>query len=404
MKLLNVQHYPVFGGPHNQALRLTGILAQRGWESLIVMPVEAGSAAGRLRAAGIEVIQMPLHRLRAKVKPSLHWAYLRGFRREVAALRHLIREHAINLVLVSGLVNPHAAIAARQEGVPIVWQLMSTRPPMLLRRLFMPLVVRWADALMTTGREVARAHPGAEGLGKRLIPFFMPVDVNLFRPDPNRRAAARAELDLAEKDFVIGNVGNFNPMKGHRTFVRAAAALRSKHPQIRFAILGANDDKHARYRAALLREADSLGLRLGEGLIVREPGARVADLAPAFDVFWLTSQPKSEGTPTVVEEAMALGLPVVATDVGSVRELLDDGVEGFIVRPRDPEAIAGAGIALVDDHELRLGMGQAGRIRAERFFDASSCAETHLRAFEVAIERWRRRSGRTGHVARQPAA
>jgi len=394
MKLLNVLHYPVFGGPHNQALRLTGILAQRNWQSLIVLPEEAGGAASRLRAQGVEVVQMPLHRLRARFDLLTHASYIGGFRREVAALRLLIRRHNVNLVLVSGLVNPHAAIAARREGIPIVWQLMSTRPPMALRRLLMPLVRRWADAIMTTGREVAKAHPGAQALGDRLITFYPPVDIDLFRPDPDQRASARAEIGLGDCDFVVGNVGNLNPMKGHLAFVNGAREVCNQRPHTRFVILGANDEKHTHYRNRVLRAAELCGLRLGENLIVLQPGHRVAELAAAFDVFWLTSTPRSEGMPTVVEEAMALRLPVVATDVGSVRELIDDGVEGFVVPPGDGRSLAAATIPLIDDSRLCRTMGERARIRAEKFFDARSCVEAYLRAFAIAIAHRRHRGGR----------
>lgn len=131
--------------------------------------------------------------------------------------------------------------------------------------------------------------------------------------------------------------------------------------------------------------------------MLRDPGARVAELACGFDVFWLPSEGLSEGIPTVLGEAMALGLPMVATDVGSVREAVDGGVNGYVVAPGDPEALAEATRPLLEDDDLRARLGAAGnRIAGERFAVAR-CVEAHLRAFEAALER-RARSGRPSHL------
>ena len=193
---------------------------------------------------------------------------------------------------------------------------------------------------------------------------------------------------------MVGNVNNLNPMKGHDTFVRAAGALVRQHPGTRFVILGAQYEHHAAYTRGLWREAEQLGLRIGENLIVVDPGSRVAELAPAFDIFWLTSNPRSEGVSTVVGEAMALELPVVATDVGSVREAVADKLTGYLVPSRDPQALVIATLPLLDDPELRRRLGQTGRKRAQGLYSLDACVERHVRAFEHA-----RRHRAERHVA-----
>ena len=77
-RVLFVIHFPVFGGPHNQALRLAHPLLARGWDTVVVLPAEPGNAAERLRAAGVEVVTMPLHRLRASTNPQLLLGLLAG--------------------------------------------------------------------------------------------------------------------------------------------------------------------------------------------------------------------------------------------------------------------------------------------------------------------------------------
>ena len=194
---------------------------------------------------------------------------------------------------------------------------------------------------------------------------------------------------------MVGNVSNLTPVKDHLTFIRAAAQLRRVRPDVRFVILGNVWEHRSGYADSLLREADSLGLELDRSLLVREPGSRVAELAPAFDVFWLTSV--SEGLPTVVGEAMALELPVVSTDVGAVREAVLDGVTGALVPVGDPAALAEATLPYLDD-ELRRSAGREGRRRAGELYSIEACASAHVTAIERAAARAARRV-----AARRPA-
>lgn len=380
-RFLFVIHYPVFGGPHNQALSLAGPLRTRGWETLVLLPDEPGNAAERLRAGGVETLTLPLGRLRASRSLRPHVRLARSFRSDVDRIESLIRSRDIELVVVGGLHNPHGAFAARRTGSAIVWQLIDASSPMSLRRLAMPLVVRLADVVMTCGN-VAAVHPGAMGLGERLVPFPPPVDVHQFVRDPERRAAAREELGLQGEDLVIGNVSNFSREKDHLTFVRAAAVVHRDRPSVRFVILGAQYPHRTSYVENLLREAKSRGLP-ADSLTLRDPGGRVAELAPAFDVFWLTST--SESGPAVVGEAMALGLPVVATDVGIVRTALAGGA-GSVVPTRDPAALALATMPYLDDEGVRESAGRAGRLRAPELFSVERCADAHVLAFERALE------------------
>jgi len=385
LHVLSIIHYPVYGGPHNRNASVIPALRERGVKTTILLPDEPGNAVDHLAARGVPVITMPLRRLRWTTDLAVQVRVAASFRDDIRRLRGVIRRERVNLVLVNGLVNPHGAIAAQLEQIPIVWQLLDTFAPMPLRRLMMPLVGAIADSIMSSGIGVAREHPGALAFGERLVPFFSIVDSQVFRNGAAQRARARQELGLATDDFVVGNVNNLNPMKGHDTFVRAAAALLRERPGIRFVILGAQYEQHAGYTSALWRKAARLGLRLGKELIVVDPAGRVSELAPAFDIFWLSSHPRSEGVSTVVGEAMALELPVVATDVGSVREAIANGTTGYLVPACNPDALAAATHPLVDDRELRLQMGRAGRARAGELYSLRACTERHLSAFDHAL-------------------
>jgi glycosyltransferase involved in cell wall biosynthesis len=390
MRALFVVNNPVFGGGQGQFIRLRAPLAARGWEMVAVTPVGA-DAASRLRAGGVEVEELPLHRLRAKPDPRLHAQFLASFPHEVAGLRRLIERLGIDVVQAHGDTNPHAALAGHRAGAAVVWQLYDTRTPAALRRVTMPLVTRVADVITTWGRRLGLEYPGTERLGERWIPVFPPVAGEDFAPSEQRRAAARAELGIAGDAVAVAVIGMLNPSKGHDHFVRALGLARADHPNLVARMLGPPSPAHAEYERRVRAEADALGMLADGVLDIRDAGARVAELLPAFDILALSSVPRSEGMPTVILEAMACGLPVVATNVGAVAELVVDGDTGYVVPPLDDRRLAEALGWLAADADLRARIGAAGRTRFEEHFELDVLADIHVRAFELALDHRRHR-------------
>lgn len=386
IRVLSIIHYPVFGGPHNRNSWVAPFLKCKGVETIVLLPDEPGNAAERLRVVGVDVVTIKLSRIRAKINPMYHVRLLSRFWRDVKRIRHLIRKKKINVVQINGLVNPQGAIAAKLEGIPVVWQILDTFPPMILRWIIMKLVNVMADVVMCTGKKVAEEHPGAVNFNERLILFYPPVDLSIFSFNQEKRKNARKDLGIPQDSFVIGNVGNVNLQKGHRTFIRAAAIFRKKIPEARFVILGAVHENHREFAESLWREADMLGLKKGENLIVCDPGTEVNKLEQAFDIFWMTSEPRSEGIPTAVEEAMAIGIPVVARRIGSIAEIVMDGKTGFVVEPFDVSALVSRTLQLYMSQSLSCTFKKAAREVAIKSFGIESCSNRHLDAYELALK------------------
>jgi glycosyltransferase involved in cell wall biosynthesis len=389
-RLLSVIHGPVFGGAHNQLIRLAPALREAGIETVAVVPPEAEAAAKRIEAIEVEVVRMPLGSLRATANPRVHARLLTGLRRDIRRLRGAIRRQQADLVQVHGVINPHAGIAAELEDVAVAWQLLDTRAPMALRRVSMPMVVRIADAITSWGRALAETHPGATRLGDRLVVVFPPVDPAL-GPDAEASAAGRERLGVAGGAPLVGTVGVRNSQKGHEYFVRAAAVAARQHPDAVFRVIGSPSPSHAGHMRAVEAEAVELGLEIPDRMEFFDPQGPSVGLTQALDVFVISSIPNSEGMPTAILEAMACGKPVVSTDVGAVRELVEEGVTGLVVPPQDPDAIGAAISRLLADPALRERMGAAGRERAEREFRLERLAELHLRAYRAALAHRARR-------------
>lgn len=386
-RVLFVIHYPVFGGPYNQALRLAEPLAARGFETIVVLPVEAHAGIERLRGAGIAVHPIGLHRLRATRKLRDHAALLANAPYEIRRLRALIRSERIDIVQLGGLVNPHGAIAARLEGVPVVWQLIDTRAPWPVAAASMLFVDQLADVVMSTGRAVARAHPGYKLIAGRLVPFFPPVDLRIFLPNPQQRAVVRDSWGVPRDHLVVGSVANINPQKGIVELIEAFAEARrlAGRSDIVLVLVGEEYDTHASYSALVRERIVTAGLAEGRDVVFAGGQPDVERQLNGMDIFALAAVARSEGITTAVLEAMAAGVPPVATDVGALREAITHDRTGMIVSPGDPVALGSALAELLVDKERRSRMGDEARRAATAGFGLDSSADTHVAAYERAL-------------------
>jgi glycosyltransferase involved in cell wall biosynthesis len=176
---------------------------------------------------------------------------------------------------------------------------------------------------------------------------------------PAACAAFRRELALADDAIVIGCVARLDPIKDHESLITAFADVRRDEPRAVLVLIGDGP-----YRAALEQHARSAGVADS----VRFAGWRsnAVNLHQWFDVSALASI--AEGFPNAVIEAMAAGVPVVATNVGAVRDAVRDGETGLLVPSRDPRALAGALGRIVRDPALRARLAHAGRALAESHY------------------------------------
>jgi glycosyltransferase involved in cell wall biosynthesis len=204
--------------------------------------------------------------------------------------------------------------------------------------------------------------PPVETLHHGLDPAALPAPLHRGAghepPGPPGRDGIRAELGIPEDAPVVGHVANFKAAKDHATLLRAAALLRRELPSVRFVLVG---------QGPLEAETRRLAGQLGLGQTVVFAGFRTdaTRLMAGFDAFALSST--YEGLPIALIEAMAVGCPAVVTRVGGTPEVVADGVNGYLVPPRDPAALAAGLARLLGDRALRDGLGAAAAARAQDF-------------------------------------
>jgi len=185
-------------------------------------------------------------------------------------------------------------------------------------------------------------------------------------------------IELSDNDTIIGMVANFYPIKGLQFFIEAAEQVKHIFPEVKFIIVGDGEQRP---------ELEKLRSALGLNSYVLFLGQRddVPKILPLFDVFVLPSV--KEGLPYALLEAMAAARPVVATTVGGVPEVVVDGQTGLLVPPGNPEALARAIIALLQDPERAHAMGQAGRKRVLEHFTVERMVAETERVYQELLAR-----------------
>jgi glycosyltransferase involved in cell wall biosynthesis len=209
------------------------------------------------------------------------------------------------------------------------------------------------------------------------------VDLDRFATAATDRDAARRTLGFAATDRVIGLVARFAPLKGHDVLVRALPDILRACPEARVLLVGdALFDGEARHKRALRQSIEARGL----GDRVRFAGW-LDDAAGAYAAMDLLVHPcvGHDTLPTVILEAMASGLPVVASAIGGVPELVEDTVTGRLVPVGDPVALAGAVTTLLADPRVRHEMGAAAQARARHAFSPGRYREEMHQRYEAAL-------------------
>jgi glycosyltransferase involved in cell wall biosynthesis len=328
------------GGQERVALDLAIGQRARGHRVAVISiaPAPDGAMAEEFRAAGIEVGRVAK---RNGVDPTLVPRLTLAFRRLGAQVIHTHNPQPLIYGAPAARLAGARAIHTKHGKNPM------TRGQLALRRMAARLVTAFVAVSEATAEQARVARDVSPG---KLHVITNGIRLERYAPDPAARAAVRAELGLGDA-WVIGTVGRVDDNKNHVMLIRAFAALPGNP---RLVIVG---DGPARATV----EAEIAKLDLGARVILTGRRMDVPRLVHAFDTFALSSI--LEGLPLVIPEAMAAGLPVVATAVGGLPDVIDEGHTGLLV-PVDERALAQALGRLSADRELAKRLGAQARVVA----------------------------------------
>jgi glycosyltransferase involved in cell wall biosynthesis len=356
MRILHTESSLGWGGQEIRVLTEARGVARRGHEVALAAPPEA-----RIFAAapefGVERVELPIAR-----------KSVRG----VAAMRRHLADGAYDIVNTHSSTDSWlAAIAAKLLArAPAIVRTRHISAP-VPRNAATRWLYRQAAHTVTTGEKLRRQVVEETGIDAASV-TSIPTGIDLARFRPGDRDTARASLGLPRERFIVGIVATLRSWKGHAHLLEAIAAM--PRDAVLLAIVGDGPQ-----RQALEAKAKALGIAAG----VRFAGNQ-RDVAPwlqGFDLFCLPSY-ANEGVPQALAQAMACGLAVISTPVGSIEELVDDGRTGLLVPPSDPAALRGAIEALMHDPAKRASLGDAALREAQARLGDDTMVDAMLRVFE----------------------
>ncbi|MBI3780395.1 MAG: glycosyltransferase [candidate division NC10 bacterium] len=342
------------GGAETVLLTLVRGLDRTRFRPMVVF-LKDGPFAEEVASVGVETVVIPTRRAR----------YLPDTLRAIRAIRRLIRERQVKLVFGNmAMGHLYGGLAALGTAAKAVWfQHGIITHPDLVDRL-----IRWIPSIhaYVNSHSAARQSAGRSRDCAEVI--FPGVDLGRFEKSRYPYGATREELGIPPNAPVVMSVARFQRWKGQEVLLEAAGLIQRRGINAHFILVGDTvAGLEPDHRKAVSRRAGDLGLQKAVHFV----GFRndVPRLLRDADVLAHSSiLPEAFGL--VLVEAMAMELPVVASQGGGPDEIVVEEETGYLVPPGDPEALAERVMDLLADPGRRTAMGQAGRRRAEELFSA----------------------------------
>ncbi len=370
------------GGAEQSTLDVSAAVVRAGGRSLVAS--RGGRMVERLRADGGKFLQLPVHtknplRIHANGK----------------ILADIIRDQNVSLIHVRSRAPAFSAwLAARRTGVPMVATYHGAYPSRTPWK-------RWYNSIMTRGDLViansafTREHLLAQHHVRRDRVVTIPRGIDLDRFDadavaPRRvedlRAAWRIALDDSRVKILLP--GRFTRLKGQLVLVEAAARLKARGRDDFEILLVGDDQGRSAYRVEVEHAIHDAGLTNSVRLY-----GHCEDMPAAYLLADLVAAPSTvpETFGRTAVEPQAMGVPVVASAIGGLKEVVAHGETGWLVTPEDPGALANILEQAIDvGHERRVAMGAAGRARTRARYSVKAMTDATLAAYAEVLERRRR--------------
>jgi glycosyltransferase involved in cell wall biosynthesis len=360
------------GGANTMLYKLVSCTDREAFETEVVSLIDIGPIGLKIQAVGIPVRAVGMRR---------------GVPNPLAVLRlahwlrqdppHVIQTWTYHADLVGGLA------ARLAGGIPVAWGVHHTTfDPRGTKRMSIWTIMacarlsRWLPARIVCCSEASRrGHRQLGYAADKMLVITNGFDLALFGPDPAARQSVRRELGIPEEAPLIGVVARFHPDKDHRNFVQAAARLHACVPESHFLLCG---DGITWENPELARWIEAAGIRDKCHLLGRRED--IPRLTAALDI--ASSSSSGEAFPLVIGEAMACGVPCVATDVGESAIIV--GNTGVVVPPKDPQALADGWTRLLVgmSREERRGLGLAARQRIKERYSLGKIVAQYERLYE----------------------
>jgi glycosyltransferase involved in cell wall biosynthesis len=346
------------GGAERLMIPILSCLDRERFEArvCVLQSKEGNPLAADIQALGIPVDSLNIRHLRDLMAISKLRGYLKKYKADIV---HTQLEFA----------NILGNIAARSLGLPGISTIhvLPVQAGSLKVRLhqwveWMALRI-FCDRVITVSEETRRHYVNQSGIpAEKLLTIHNGIDLERFqRVEPDlAHAALRREFGLPDDAILLITVAVLRPPKGIQFMIRALPSILARFPNAYYLVVG--DGAHAN---ALADEAVQNNVK--EHVLFAGSRRDIAHLLSGSDVFILPTL--TEALPTVLAEAMACHLPIIASAVGGVPEMVQTGENGILVEPADPVELSAACTQLLANHDLRISMGEKGWLQVNEKFN-----------------------------------
>jgi glycosyltransferase involved in cell wall biosynthesis len=367
-RILYINNTADIYGASRSLLRMLPEMRDAGYEPVVVVP-EEGPLKERLEGAGISVHVEPQLAVitRTDFKSWRILLFLYRFPVSVIRLWRLIARERISLVHTNTGVILSPAVAAWLARVPHFWHIRDSFEEFrFVWRVYARYIMFFSRKVIANSASTARQFPPSE----KMVVIYNGVDLAEFELDAAEAGKAfRAQFGLGNA-LVVGCVGRIKFIrKGQEVLVEAAKLLKERGVAAKHVIVGSTAPGNEEHLTRLRTLIKDLGVE-NEVLLAGELG----DVRPAYAAMDVLVLPSAQTEPfgNVISEAMAMGVPVVATALGGALEQVVDGQTGFLIPPGSAAELAGKVSILLKDRGLRERMGAKGRERLRECFSLQS--------------------------------
>ncbi|WP_448525697.1 glycosyltransferase family 4 protein [Parathermosynechococcus lividus] len=361
------------GGAETMLFRLLERLDRKRYEPMVISLMSMGDIGPRITALGIPVQALNM---------ASGWHSPLGFSRLLRQIRRARPDIVHTWLYYADLLG---GLAARLAGVStICWGIRSSNlepdktrwTTRAVRHLCAALSHRVPRCIFSNSKTAKQLHIALGYAARKMVVVPNGFDVSRFKPDDDARSSVRAELGLSPTTLLIGMIGRYDPLKNHAGFFSAMSMVLPYFPQVHFVLAGKGIDSG---NAELMQLIEQKGLSKNTHLLGPWPR-----LMASLDLLASTSH--AEAFPNVIGEAMASGVPCVATDVGDCAYIVGDC--GRIVPAGDMTGFASAVREILNlSPAKRTALGESARAHVASLFEISAVVRQYVvRQYEVVYE------------------
>ena len=374
---MNIQTEGRFAGPHQQMMDLGLSIQKFGVQTKLVFPIQDSEIFQRkLKNSKLQYSAIALHRL--SKHPISLLQYILFFFKDIRTIKNEIKVYNPDIVQCNGSWQFKGVLASRSLGIPVVWHLTDTLMPRLIRLIFDRVKKNYVHHFISASKKGASYYLNQKSKSENIWVIQSPVQTDYF--DPNTTQSN----DLWTKDeraFKVITVGNITPVKGYERLLQIAEMLQDRGVNdVKFVIIGRIWESQKRYYKELQEGIESRQL-VNVDII---PGSDdIKAWLGGADIYFCSSN--SEASPIAVWEALSMALPVVSTDVGDVKELVEGHNAGFVHGHDALDDIVNSILQLKQNHSLRERMSAHARKLALTEFNSDSIARKHLEVYKAVL-------------------